>query len=117
MNFIVTKLILFFKKEKKSFIYLDSLFNKLEMVNVIGVYNNLEKKMKIMQILLKKFCHDVISFMEKKKINHEIFTASWFNEIFQLFLAGNLFTYFQFQLLLFSKKNILNYNYMILHNI
>ena len=82
MNFIVAKLIVFFKKEKKSFIYLDSLFNKLEMVNVIGVYNNLEKKMKILQFLIKKFCPDVISFMEKKKINHEIFTASWFITLF-----------------------------------
>ena len=82
MNFIVAKLIKFFKCEKKSFIYLDSLFNKLKMVNVIGVNNNLEKKMKIMEFLLEKLCPDIIKFLEIKKINHEIFSASWFITLF-----------------------------------
>ena len=82
MNFIVAKLIIFFKNEKKSFIYLDSLFNKLNMENVIGISNNLENKMKIVQFLLKKLCPDIIKYLERKKINHEIFTASWFITLF-----------------------------------
>ena len=82
MNFIVAKLIIFFKNEKKSFLYLDSLFNKLQMVNVIGISNNLENKMKIMQFLLKKLCPEILQILEKNKINHEIFTASWFITLF-----------------------------------
>ena len=82
MNFIVAKIIIFFKNENKSFIYLDSLFNKLNMESVIGVSNNLENKMKILQFLLKKLCPDIIKYLERKKINHEIFTASWFITLF-----------------------------------
>ena len=82
MNFIVAKLIKFFDKEKDSFIYLDSLFNKLKMVEVIGIKNNLEKKMKTVQFLLKTLCPDILFFLEKKKINHEIFTAKWYITLF-----------------------------------
>ena len=82
MNFIVAKLIVFFKTEKKSFIYLDSLFKKLKMANVIGISNNLENKMKVIQFLLKKICPEIVIFLERKKINHEIFTASWFITLF-----------------------------------
>ena len=82
MNFIVAKLIVIFKNEKESFIYLDSLFNKLKMVKVFGIYNNLESKMKTMQFLLKKLCPDIISFLDQKKINHEIFSANWLITLF-----------------------------------
>ena len=82
MNFIVAKLIKFFDNEKDSFIYLDSLFNKLNMVEVIGIKNNLEKKMKIVHFLLKTLCPDILFFLEKKKINHEIFTAKWYITLF-----------------------------------
>ena len=89
MNFIVAKLTKIFKSEKKSFMYLDSLFNKLKMVNAIGVKNNLEKKMKIMQFLLEKLCPDTIQFLLTKKINHEIFTASWFITLFSKNFKNN----------------------------
>jgi hypothetical protein len=89
MNFIVAKLTKFFKSEKKSFMYLDSLFNKLKMVNVIGVRNNLVKKMKIMQFLLEKLSPDTIQFLETRKINHEIFTASWFITLFSKNFKNN----------------------------
>ena len=82
MNFIVAKLIKFFDNEKESFIYLDSLFNKLKMVEVIGIKNNLEKKMKTVQFLLKSLCPDILYFLERKKINHEIFTAKWYITLF-----------------------------------
>ena len=82
MNFIVAKLIKFFDNEKDSFIYLDSLFNKLKMVEVIGINNNLEKKMKMVQFLLKSLCPDILYFLESKKINHEIFTAKWYITLF-----------------------------------
>ena len=82
MNFIVAKLIKFFDNEKESFIYLDSLFNKLKMVEVIGIENNLEKKMKTVQFLLKYLCPDILYFLERKKINHEIFTAKWYITLF-----------------------------------
>ena len=82
MNFIVAKLIKFFDNEKDSFIYLDSLFNKLKMVEVIGIKNNLEKKMKMVQFLLKSLCPDILYFLESKKINHEIFTAKWYITLF-----------------------------------
>ena len=82
MNFIVAKLIKFFDNEKEAFIYLDSLFNKLNMVEVIGIKNNLEKKMKIIHFLLKTLCPDILFFLEKKKINHEIFTAKWYITLF-----------------------------------
>ena len=82
MNFIVAKLIKFFDNEKESFIYLDSLFNKLNMVDVLGIKNNLEKKMKIVHFLLKTLCPDILFFLEKKKINHEIFTAKWYITLF-----------------------------------
>ena len=82
MNFIVAKLIKFFDNEKISFIYLDSLFNKLKMVDVIGIKNSLEKKMKTVQFLLKTLCPDILFFLEKKKINHEIFTAKWYITLF-----------------------------------
>ncbi len=52
------------------------------MENVIGVSNNLENKMKIVQFLLKKLCPEIIKYLERKKINHEIFTASWFITLF-----------------------------------
>ena len=91
MNFIVAKLIKFFNKEKESFIYLDSLFNKLKMVEVIGIKNNLEKKMKTVQFLLKELCPDILFFLERKKINHEIFTAKWYITLFsQNFKFDNL---------------------------
>jgi hypothetical protein len=112
MNFIVAKLIVFFKKEKESFIYLDSLFNKLDMVNVIGVYNNLEKKMKIFQFLLKKFCPDVIAFMEKEKINHEIFTASWFITLF-----SKNFKYDNILLILWNFSIIFGWKFIYLFSI
>ena len=82
MNFIVAKLIKFFDSEKESFIYLDAIFNKLKMVEVIGIKNNLEKKMKTIQFLLKTLCPDILFFLEKKKINHEIFTAKWYITLF-----------------------------------
>ena len=82
MNFIVAKLIKFFDDEKYSFIYLDSLFNKLKMVEVIGIKNNLEQKMKTVQFLLKILCPDILFFLERKKINHEIFTAKWYITLF-----------------------------------
>jgi hypothetical protein len=82
MNFIVAKLIKFFNNERDSFVYLDSLFNKLKMVEVIGIKNNLEKKMKTVQFLLKSLCPDILYFLESKKINHEIFTAKWYITLF-----------------------------------
>ena len=82
MNFIVAKLIKFFDNEKEAFIYLDSLFNKLNMVEVLGIKNNLEKKMKMIHFLLKTLCPDILFFLEKKKINHEIFTAKWYITLF-----------------------------------
>lgn len=112
MNFIVAKLIVFFKKEKEAFIYLDSLFNNLEMVNVVGVNNNLEKKMKILQFLLKKFCPDVIAFMEKKKINHEIFTASWFITLF-----SKNFKYDNILLILWNFSIIFGWKFIFLFSI
>jgi hypothetical protein len=82
------------------------------MVNVIGVYNNLEKKMKIMQILLKKFCPDVISFMEKKKISHEIFTARWFITLF-----SKNFKYDNILLILWNFSIIFGWNFIYLFSI
>jgi hypothetical protein len=38
--------------------------------------------MKIMQFLLEKLSPDTIQFLETRKINHEIFTASWFITLF-----------------------------------
>jgi hypothetical protein len=78
----VAKLIKFFDSEKESFIYLDAIFNKLKMVEVIGIKNKLEKKMKTIQFLLKTLCPDILFFLEKKKINHEIFTAKWYITLF-----------------------------------
>ena len=82
MNFIVAKLIKFFDNEKNSFIYLDSIFNKLNMEDVLGVSNVLEKKMKTVEFLLKNLCPDILFFLERKKINHEIFTAKWYITLF-----------------------------------
>ena len=112
MNFITAKIIIFFKNEKKSFLYLDSLFNKLEMVNVIGISNNLEKKMKIMQYLLKKLCPDVLQFLEKKKINHEIFSASWFITLF-----SKNFKYDNILLIIWNYSIIFGWKFIFLFSI
>lgn len=82
MNFIVAKLLLFFQNEKDTFIYLDALFNKLNMEHVIGINNDLKTKMNIIQFLLNKYCLDVVKYLENKKINHEIFTAGWIITLF-----------------------------------
>ena len=82
MNFIVAKLIKFLDNEKDSFIYLDSIFNKLKMVEVLGISNYLERKMKTVEFLLKTLCPDILYFLERKKINHEIFTAKWYITLF-----------------------------------
>lgn len=52
------------------------------MVEVIGIKNNLEQKMKTVQFLLKILCPDILFFLERKKINHEIFTAKWYITLF-----------------------------------
>ena len=112
MNFIVAKLIKFFKCEKKAFIYLDSLFNKLKMEKVIGIFNNLENKMKIVQFLMTKLCPDIIEFLEKKKINHEIFTASWF---ITLFSKG--FKYDNILLIIWNFSIIFGWKFIFLYSI
>ena len=112
MNFIVGKLIKFFKCEKKSFIYLDSLFNKLKMENVMGIYNCLENKMKIVQYLLNKLCPNIVKFLEKKKINHGIFTASWFITLF-----SKSFKYDKFLLIIWSFSIIFGWKFIFLFSI
>ena len=82
MNFIVAKLIIFSNSEKECFLKLDAIFSKLNFSEVVGISNGLEQKMFIIQFLLKKYCPKIITFLEEKKINHEIFTASWIITLF-----------------------------------
>ena len=82
MNFIVAKLLIFYKNERQSFLYLDALFNKLNFSKVIGITNGLEQKMSIIQFLLQKYSPKIIKFLEEKKINHEMFTAQWIITLF-----------------------------------
>jgi hypothetical protein len=82
MNFIVAKLLIFYKNERQSFLYLDALFNKLNFSKVIGITNGLEQKMSIIQFLLQKYSPKIIKFLEDKKINHEMFTAQWIITLF-----------------------------------
>ena len=112
MNFIVGKLIKFFKCEKKTFIYLDSLFNKLKMENVMGIYNCLENKMKIVQYLLNKLCPNIVKFLEIKKINHGIFTASWFITLF-----SKSFKYDNILLILWNFSIIFGWKFIFLFSI
>ena len=82
MNFIVAKLIVFFKNEKDAFINLDSLIKKLNFCDVIGISNGLEKKMFVIEYLLKKFSPKIVHFLNDLKINHEMFTVSWMITLF-----------------------------------
>ena len=82
MNFIVAKLIIFYKNEKDSFLNLDTLFTRLNYSEVVGISNGLEQKMLVIQFLLQKFCPKIINYFEQKKINHEMFTVSWVITLF-----------------------------------
>ena len=82
MNFIVAKLIIFYNNEKDSFLNLDALFKRLNFSEVVGISNGLEHKMLVIQFLLQKFCPKIIDYLDQKKINHEIFTASWVITLF-----------------------------------
>ena len=89
MNFIVAKLIIFNNSEKDSFLNLDALFRRLNFSDVIGISNGLEQKMFIIQFLLKKYCPYIIEYLEKKNINHEIFTVSWVITLFSKNFENN----------------------------
>jgi hypothetical protein len=82
MNYIVAKLLIFYKNERQSFLYLDALFNKLNFSKVVGITNGLEQKMSIIQFLLQKYSPKIIKFLDEKKINHEMFTAQWIITLF-----------------------------------
>lgn len=89
MNFIVAKLLIFYKSEKQSFLYLDALFNKLNFSKVVGITNGLEQKMSVIQFLLQKYSPKIIKFLEEKKINHEMFTAQWIITLFSKNFENN----------------------------
>ena len=116
MNFIVAKLIIFFNSEKESFLNLDAIFSKLNFSEVVGISNGLEQKMYIIQFLLQKFCPKIIKFLEEKKINHEIFTASWIITLFSKNFENNklLFIIWNFSII-FGWKFIYLFTISIIH--
>ena len=82
MNFIVGKLIKFFKEEKSSFLYLDAIINRLNFETFIGINNILSEKMDILIYLLLEYSPEVSNYLINKKINHEIFTFNWIITLF-----------------------------------
>ena len=89
MNFIVAKLIIFYNNEIECFFNLDSLVTKLNFSDVVGISNGLELKMSNIQFLLQKFCPYFITFLEDKKISHEMFTVSWVITLFSKNFENN----------------------------
>ncbi len=82
MNFIVGKLIKFFKEEKSSFLYLDAIIKRLNFESFIGINNVLSEKMEILIDLLLEYSPEISNYLLNKKINHEIFTFNWIITLF-----------------------------------
>ena len=72
-----------FDKEEEVFVFLDGLINRFELDKYMGINNkNLVKNLKYFSNVLNKYIPEIISFFEKKMVNHEFFSTNWILTLF-----------------------------------
>ena len=83
LNFLAASSMYLFEKEEEVFLFIDSLINKLELYNNLGIENkNLLYKMKYFSLLLNKYIPEVANYLKSKLLNHEFFSAGWIITLF-----------------------------------
>jgi hypothetical protein len=83
LNFIVANAIFILNEEEKIFMFIDSLMNKFNFHNLIGIDNNNARTMlEEVGELLKIYTPNLIEFLAEFHLNHEFFTTNWIITIF-----------------------------------
>ena len=124
LNFIGAISISIFKSEEYSFLFLDSLINKFNLDNYIGIDNkNLMPKLTNYSNVLNKYVPDIISYLERQQIDHGFFSTNWILTLFSnsmekkclitswafMIIFGWKFFYsLVIQILIYYKKDIFN---------
>ena len=126
LNFIGAVSIYIFEAEEIGFLFLDSLVNRFELDNYIGINNkNLTGKLINFSNVLKKYIPDIISYFEKQQINHDFFSTAWiltlfsnsmkkkylvYSWAFMIIFGWKFFYSLVIQILIWYKKDIFNTN-------
>lgn len=83
LNFMSAIGVSLFDTEEEVFVFLDGLINRFELDKYMGINNkNLVKNLKYFSNILNKYVPEIISFFEKKMINHEFFSTNWILTLF-----------------------------------
>ena len=86
INFLAANIIILMQKEKeeKSLMFLDGFIHRFNFEKLVGLGkdNLLNKNLNIIENYLKKHCTDIINFLEKSNLSHEIFTTNWMLTLF-----------------------------------
>ena len=122
INFLVAYIIILFDKEEDGFVFLDALMQKFEFEKLLGVNNDLHKKLDNIGMYLKKYCPEIYNYLDSVFLSHEFFTTNWMITLFSnsmeekyLFIMWDFliiygwkfFRYFIVSVLNAYKKNIL----------
>ena len=122
INFLVAYIIILFDKEEEGFVFLDALMQKFEFEKLLGVNNDLHKKLDNIGMYLKKYCPEIYNYLDSVFLSHEFFTTNWMITLFSnsmekkyLFIVWDFliiygwkfFRYFVVSVLNVYKKNIL----------
>jgi hypothetical protein len=126
LNFIGAASIITFESEENSFLFLDSLINRFELDNLIGIDNkNLITKLMNFSNILNKYVPDIISYLDKQQISHGFFSTNWILTLFSNSMKGTclniswafmiifgwkFFYSFVIQILKWHKEDIFNTN-------
>ena len=122
INFLAAHIILLFNKEEDGFIFLDALLQKFEFEKLLGVENDLHKKLNNIGMYLNKYCPEICAYLDSMNLSHIFFTTNWMLTLFSnsmdekyLFIVWDFliiygwkfFRYFVVSILNIYKKNIL----------
>ena len=82
LNFLAANSILIFDKEIDEFLFLDSLIQKFNLENIIGLSNNLSIKLEKISNCLNKYIPNIKIYLENMNLNYEFFLAGWVLTLF-----------------------------------
>ena len=122
LNFLAAHIIILFDKEEDALLFLDGLLLKFEFEKLIGVKNELDNKLKIIDLYIKTYCPEICKYLDRMSLSHEFFSTNWMLTLFSnsmdnkyLFIVWDFliifgwkfFRYFMVSILNIYKDNIL----------
>ena len=100
LNFLAAYLISLFDKEENEFIIMDGLINKFKFDKLLGVNNELNLKLEIINNFIKKYCYNVYQYLDEMNLNHEFFTTNWMITLFSYSMDNNKYLYYLWEFMI-----------------